>query len=153
MKLKLMTKLIEKLLKMSLPEEGPRADMYLPEFLLAFGLALILGGIGAAVAFVFVMKIWIIVAAAIAVLLGIAAIMCWRNQTARMISDDVFVYTTMFGKKHEYRFRDITAIRQNQDSITLFIGQKKVHIESMAIMTKRFIDRINIELERIYESA
>lgn len=152
MKLKLVTKLIEKILKMNIPEEGPRADMYLPVFLLAFGLALILGGIGAAVAFIFLHKVWIIVMAVAAVLLGIAAIMCWRNQTVNMISDDVFVYTTMFGNHYEYRFEDITAIRQNSDSITLFVGNKKVHIEAMAVMSERLVARINLELSKKYQS-
>lgn len=60
-----------------------------------------------------------------------------------MISDEEFEYTTFLGKTHRYAFRDITALRKNQDSLTLFVGKNKVHIESMAVLSERLVDRIN----------
>ena len=79
--------------------------------------------------------------------LGIAAFLCWKNQKIRMLSNDKFEYTTWLGHSYEYYFRDITDLRVNQDSMTLFVGQKKIHIESMAVLSERLANRINQSLE------
>lgn len=85
--------------------------------------------------------------------LGVAAFLCWRNQTIKMLSDDYFEYTTFLGKKTVYRFSDIKWIRKNNDSMTLFVADRKVHIEASAKMIARLIDRINRQLEAIYGSG
>ena len=81
--------------------------------------------------------------------LGVLACLCWNNQKARVISDQEFEYTTFLGKTHRYYFRDITGLRKNSDSMTLYVDGNKVHIESCAILSERFITLINQALENL----
>lgn len=67
---------------------------------------------------------------------------------SRMLTDEVFEYTTFLGNTYTYYFRDITGLRRNQDSLTLFVGCKKVHIESSAVMSERLVSLINHSLNR-----
>ncbi len=146
MKLKFLVKIIEKLLGM--PDSGnePRADMFLPDRLLAMAIVFLAGGIACAVFAIINFSIWAVVCAALGIVLGALAILCWKNQSIRMISNEQFTYTTMFGNTHTYSFSDIQGLRKNQDSMTLFVADKKVHIESMAIISDRLIERINKSL-------
>ena len=110
------------------------------------GFVMILGAIALGTAFFFTMNIVLIVLAVIILLIGILAVICWKNQSIKIVSNEKFEYTTFLGNKHTYYFRDITDLRQNQDSITMFMGDKKVHIEGMAIMSDRLVDLINSAL-------
>ena len=53
----------------------------------------------------------------------------------------------MFGNKYVYRFDDIKHLRLNKDSMTLFVADGKVHIESCAILSDRFVNLVNQKLE------
>ena len=79
--------------------------------------------------------------------LGVSAVLGWRNQSAWMISESVFIYQTMFGRKHEYRFSEIRDLRYNNGSMTLILEHGKVHIDSCAIKSTRFINAINSALK------
>ena len=76
-----------------------------------------------------------------------AAILCWKNQTIRILPNDAFEYSTFLGNKTVYRFSEIKGIRINLDSATLLVADGKVHIESIAIVTDRLEKRINNRLE------
>ena len=91
---------------------------------------------------------WAIVCAVLGIVLGVFAFLCWKNQSIRVISDEQFTYTTMFGNTYTYSFSDIQGLRKNQDSLTLFVADKKVHIESMAVISDSLIERINDALMR-----
>ncbi len=145
MKFRLLVKLGEWILGKGMSE--PRADMYLPVKLLAMALVLLVGGVAFAVAAVIWMHLWVGVGAIFALVLGAVALLCWKNQTIVMLLNDCFEYTTFLGNKRIYRFRDIRQLRRNSDSITLFVGAGKVHIESMAILSDRLIQRISQALE------
>ncbi len=149
MKLKILLRLIEKILGVEYNEGEPRADMYLPDRLLIMGLIFLVMGVGCAVYIIFDFIVWVMIAAVVLLELGVFAILCWKNQTIRMISDDEFIYTTMLGNSYTYSFSQIQGLVQNQDSLTLFVAGKRVHIESMAVMTQRLVDRVNMELERL----
>ena len=140
---KLLVRIATMLLGTVYDESTPRADMYLPLKLLAMGFVMILGGIGFATAFIFTMELWMIVLAPVCCIVGALAIICWKNQSINIISDNEFVYTTFLGNKYTYRFDEITDLRQNTDSITMFIGKKKVHIENMAVMSEHLRNLIN----------
>ena len=134
----------------TLVDDEPRADMFLPAWLFVMGL--LLSMFGAIVGIVFaVLQIstLIIVLAAGMSLLGVAAILCWKNQTIRMLPNDTFEYSTFLGNKIIYRFSDIKGLKKNTDSMTLFVAEGKVHIESIAILTDRLSDRINKQLEAL----
>ena len=150
MKLKILVKLIEKILGKAYSADEPRADMYLPERALA--MCLVYLGIGSAAALWALIShaTWAIVCAAIFVGLGIALLLCWKNQTIQVLSDEEFIYKTMFGKAHTYRFADIQGLRRNKDSMTLFVAGEKVHMESMAVLSERLVELINRELKRIH---
>lgn len=120
------------------PVHQPRADMFLPKWLLIFGIVLLIGGV--VLTFVF------FPAALFCFALGAAAVLCWKNQTIRIISDSTFVYTTFLGRQREYRFSQIEGLRQNSDSMTLFVGGGKVHMESCACITQRLIDKLEEHL-------
>ncbi len=140
----------ERILGKPFSEDGPRADMFLPVWLLAMGMALVALGAGALIVSLIIppsVAAIIVAAAGLAmVLFGAAALLCWRNQTIVMLSEDEFEYTTFLGSKRVYRFDDITHMRVKQDSLTLFVRGDKVHIESSAIMSRRLITRLDIAL-------
>ena len=64
-----------------------------------------------------------------------------------MIDDEQFEYTTFLGNKKVYKFADIIALRRNKDSITMFVGNGKVHIENGAVLSPRLFERINKAME------
>lgn len=140
--LKLALKIAELLLGTKISDENPRADMYLPARTLAMSVVFMLAGIGIGVYAAIALSIKAAVIAAIGIVLGIGAFLCWRNQKIVMVSESWFEYTTFLGKTTTYRFDEITAYRLNRDSTTLFVGKNKIHIEANAIMTKRFSDRL-----------
>lgn len=148
MKLRIIVKAVEKLLGMAETSEGHRADMYMPDRLLAMSIVLFAGGLASIVLAVINSVNWVI-GIVFGLTLGIFALLCWKNQSIHIISDKQFTYTTMFGNTRTYYFSDIKGLRRNQDSLTLFVADDKVHIESMAILSDRLIDRINKELEKL----
>lgn len=148
MKLKTLVRAIEALLGMKDHGDEPRADMYLPDPLMIFGVFLLAVGVGLFMVGIIIFNLWLIAAAVAVAALGAAAVMCWKNQTVRMISDEKFEYTTFLGNTYTYYFSDIEGIRKNSDSLTLFVGGKKVHIESMAVMSSRLSDAIESALDK-----
>lgn len=151
MKLKILVKLIEKILGEAYSSDVPRADMYLPERALAMCLVYLGGGSACAIWAAISHATWAIVVAVLGIGLGVTLLMCWKNQTIHVLNDAEFTYTTMFGNTYTYRFADIQGLRKNKDSMTLFVAGKKVHMESMAILSDRLVDLINRELKRIHE--
>lgn len=136
-------KFMEKLLKM--PErKGPRADMYMPDWLMYLGVFLLAAAVLFAlpVIFVFDEAFPLIPVVALALITGIITIMCWRNQKVRILNDREFEYTTFLGRKKRYLIEDISRLRRNTDSMTMFVGKHKVHIDAAAIRTERFTKMI-----------
>ena len=148
MKLRIIVKAVEKLFGMAEISEGHRADMYMPDRLLAMSIVFFAGGLASIVLAVVNSVNWVI-GIVIGLILGAAALLCWKNQSIHIISDEQFTYTTMFGNTRTYYFSDIRGLRRNPDSMTLFIADDKVHIESMAVLSDRLIDRINTQLEKL----
>ena len=149
MKLKILVKIVEKLLGMETKGDKPRADMFMSERLLAMALVFLAAGTAGIIVTIVKFAVWAIVVAVVGTVMGIFALLCWRNQTIHVISDEEFTYTTMFGNTKTYAFSDIQGLRRNQDSMTLFVKNEKVHIESMAVMTKRLVDLINQALKNL----
>lgn len=138
----------------TLVDDEPRADMFLPAWLLVMGLLLsVFGAIAGIVFAVLQISTLVIVLSAVMVLLGVAALLCWKNQTIRMLSNDTFEHSTLWGNKTVYRFSDIKGLKKSTDSMTLFVADGKVHIESIAIVTDRLSDRINKQLEALNGNA
>ena len=134
----------------TLVDDEPRADMFLPAWLFVMGLLLCIFGTIVGIVFaVLQISTLMIALAAVMVLLGVAAFLCWKNQTIRMLPNDAFEYSTFLGKKTIYRFGDIKGLKKNTDSMTLFVADGKVDIESIAIVTDRLSDRINKQLEAL----
>lgn len=134
----------------TITDDEPRADMFLPGWLLVMGLLLVMFGVSIGVVFaVLQISALMIVLAAVMTLLGVAAILCWKNQTIRMLPNDSFECSTFLGNKTIYRFGDIRGLKKSTDSMTLFVADGKVHIESIAIVTDRLADRINKQLKEL----
>lgn len=150
MKLKVFVFLMEKLLQAQRGKDEPTADMYLPLWLFAFSIALAAITVIGAIVFAFTYNIVWIVIAVISLLFSVGAALCWRNQSIVIIDDDTFCYTTFLGNKKTYKFKDIRALRTNRDSLTLFVGDGKVHIESTAILSERLMDKVNSVLAELY---
>ena len=127
-------------------EKKPRADMYLPIWVNILGILVDLGALALLVA-AFITQTWALIMGFVAAgVLGVAANLCWKNQKINMIDDYTFEYTTFLGKTTRYRFSDIRGLKSNTDSMTLFVGEGKVHIESCAIISATLVDRINTAL-------
>jgi len=153
MKIKLLVWLGEKLLGKAFSDEEPRADMYLPIWLLAFSMLLMVGGVVLGIYAVIQSAGVAAVIAVGAILLGVLALLCWKNQTITMLPNDSFEYSTFLGKKKIYRFDQIRGLRRNKDSMTLFLEGGKVHMESTAIISDPLVERINQQLQKIYADA
>ena len=150
MKFKLLIKLGEWILGKACPDGEMRADMFLPIKLLAFSVVLVMAGIAIGVYSFLNSSLGAAVGACIALALGVGALLCWKNQTITVLNDEEFEYCTFLGKKIVYRFSDIRLFRKNNDSMTMFVGNGKVHIESMAVLSERLIGLINKQLESLY---
>ena len=74
--------------------------------------------------------------------------LCWKNQTIRILDDEKFEYTTFLGNTRVYRFSDIRELRVNNDSLTLFLTNGKVHIEAMVYMSETLYNKINAEVAK-----
>ena len=134
--------------------QGEPADMHLPSWILGLGAVLVVAAallaIDAALGLFIALKIGSAGTAAIAVaalVLGAAAVLCWRNQKIFIRSEETFEYRTFLGNSRTYRFDEIEGVKQNQDSMTLLVRGDKVHIESCAILSQQLIDRINGALQ------
>lgn len=124
------------------------ADLHLPTAVLILGIFLSIVAAALLICAAVFMNIWLAVASVPVILLSVAAFLCWNNQKIFIVDDDTFEYYTMFGNKKVFRFSEITGIKQNPDSLTLMLGENKVHIESMAVMSDRLVKLINIELAK-----
>ena len=150
--LKLLVFIASRILGRDFSREDPRADMYLPLWILTFGLVLIAGAVVLGVYTALHFSVQTLAVVSICLILGIGAVLCWKNQTIRMLPNDSFEYTTFLGRKTVYRFGDIRGLRKNQDSMTLLVGSGKVHMESCAVISERLADRINRQLAEIYKA-
>lgn len=149
MKMRFLKFFIEKLFKVYKGDDVERADMYLPIYIAVLGFLMISGGL-ILFGYTFIEKYATTAYfGAILIVLGTLAIMCWKNQTAEMLNDEEFVYTTFLGNSYTLRFDDILALRANHDSMTLILKDRKVHIESSAIISDRFAQAINKKIERL----
>ena len=118
-------------------EEAQKADMHLSTRSLGLGLASLLAVFVLIARYISTAEWLYLVLATAFLFIFIGILLCYRNQRIYIISDEEFVYTTMFGRRKNYRFDQIIALRRNRDSLTLFVGDGKVHIESSAIMSDR----------------
>ena len=131
-----------------LVDDKMRADMFLPVWLLGLGILLVMfGGIFGIVMTALGLAGPMIILFVALIALGIGAILCWKNQTIRMLANDSFEYSTFLGNKRVYRFGEIRGFRKNNDSFTLYVGDGKVHIDACAIMSEKLEDRINRQLQ------
>lgn len=153
MNLKIIVKLGELLLGETLSDDTPRADMFLPLWLMVLSLVFMVVGLGFGVGAAVNASVEAGIAAVLCFLLGLAAFLCWKNQQIKIISESTFVYRTFLGREHTYRFDQIRGLIPHRDSSTLLLENGKVHIESCAVLTKRLVDRMNRELERLSEEA
>ena len=151
MKLRILVKIVEKILGMTSSDGKPRADMYLPERALAMALVFLAGGTACGIYAAITHAAAAIVFAVLGLGLGVALLLCWKNQTIRIISEEQFVYKTMFGREHTYNFADIQGLRPNKDSVTLFVAGEKVHMESMAVLSENLVRKLNMALNELNE--
>ena len=127
--------------------EKPRADMYLPDWIKWFGVFLDALAVALLIAAVATRVYAIIAGAALFGGLGVAAYLCWKNQKIVILDDKTFEYTTFLGKTTRYDFSEIKSLKPNSDSLTLFVGNGKVHIESCVNISVELLDKIDAALE------
>lgn len=120
--------------------EKDEADMHLPG--LVFGIGIFFAAAAAAVTIFAVVSGFYAAAAADILLLPLAAaaFLCYNNQKIWVVNDKIFEYSTMFGKRKRYEFDRVEKIVQNVDSFTVFAEGDRIHIESMAVCSRRLID-------------
>ena len=117
--------------------EAERADMHLSNHHLGLAAAAFLAVFVLVARYIYT-KEWFYLVLGVAFLLCcIGILLCYRNQRIYVLSDEEFQYSTFLGNKKIYRFDEITALRKNRDSLTLFLGKNKVHIEARAVLSDR----------------
>ncbi len=119
--------------------------MHMPAWLCVLGCILLAGAL-ACLVLCFVVSVYALIGFALCLCLGVAAILCYKNQWVEMIDDNEFIYSTMFGNETKYYFSDIESLKQNADSMTLHLKNGKIHIESCAVISERFANAINSKL-------
>jgi len=124
----------------------PRADMFLPNWLNGMGILSDGIAVAALVSALVTKQWWLFILFLLFGVIGIAAYLCWKNQTIRILDNDTFEYTTFLGKTFRYRFSEIRNLRVNTDSLTLFVADGKVHIESIVVISKELMDKIDAAL-------
>lgn len=76
MKIKILTFIANFILGKVIKDDEPRADMFLPMWLLAFSLVLSIIGCTLVIVSIFIFSLWAVIGAALAIVLGIAAESC-----------------------------------------------------------------------------
>lgn len=145
--MKLLVKVLEKLFGSRYREDEAPPDMYLPNRLLSMSVVMLGIGLVLAVLAFLNFNAYMVAGAVICIPLGIVAYLCWKNQSIRVVTSGQFEYTTFLGNTYTYNFSDITGLRKNQDSLTVFVAGKKVHIEAMAYISERLANAINTALK------
>lgn len=122
-------------------------DVYLPVWVCWLGIAFLAAAL-VCFALAFAISVNWLLGFAFCLGLGIAAILCWKNQWVVMTDDHTFIYSTMFGRKTQHHMLELREYKQNSDSLTLILENGKVHIESCAIVSERFANAVDAVLEK-----
>ena len=121
--------------------------MYLPFWVCILGIVFLIAAC-VFLASTFSSSVYSLIGFGICLALGVSAILCWKNQSIKMIDGSTFVYTTMFGRKNHYSFSSIQELKISRDSFTLILDHGKVHIENCAVMSERFIAALDSVIKR-----
>ncbi|MGN0517125.1 MAG: hypothetical protein ACI4II_00190 [Acutalibacteraceae bacterium] len=117
-------------------------DMYLPISVLLSGILFI-----ALALVIFPLNLTNIVLCFIvcsaSLLIGIAGVLCWKNQWIEVVNSNAFVYSTMFGKEKLYYFTEIKDLKYKHDCLELVFENSKVKIDYNAVVSKRLSDAIS----------
>ena len=131
--------------------DAPRGDAYMPSWVLFLSLIYLVTGLFLILVLDFsIMPPVIFAMAAFLVLVGSGIFLCWKNQKIQILSDDLFEYSSFFGKKTVFRFDQISRIKIKTNCIILFVGTKKLYLDAMAIVSKRLQMKIYQVICRIY---
>jgi hypothetical protein len=133
---------------LGIDEEAEKADMHLSTRALGLALSSFLATFVLVARYISTKEWFYLVLGAGFLIIFIGILLCYKNQRIYIISDEEFIYSTMFGKKKTYRFEQIIALRKNRDSLTLFVGGDKVHIESSAVLSDRLKKLIIQEFQK-----
>ena len=119
-----------------------KKDVYLPLWVLGLGIFLLLAAVGCVV-LCFTVSVYALIGTLLCLALGIAAILCWKNQWIQMLNDREFIYSTMFGRQSRHSFSEIRELKLNSDSMSLILEDQKLHVEACALVSDRFGAAIN----------
>lgn len=119
-----------------------KKDVYLPGWVLGLGVFLLLAAAGCVI-LSFRVSLYALIGTVLCLGLGIAAILCWKNQWLEIVSDQEFIYSTMFGRQSRHSFLEIRDLKLNTDSMSLILEDQKVHVEACAVVSDRFGELIN----------
>lgn len=122
--------------------EEKKADMYLPTWVLGTGIFFAVCAVAATIIAFVIGNMAILLCDIPFLLIFVAAYLCWKNQKIRILDDLTFEYSTMFGNRKTYAFSQITQVKQNPDSSTVFADGDKIHIEACAVLSERLADKL-----------
>ena len=122
--------------------EEKKADMYLPTWVLGTVIFFAVCAVAATIIAFVIGNMAILLCDIPFLLIFVAAHLCWKNQKIRILDDLTFEYSTMFGNRKTYAFSQITQVKQNPDSYTVFADGDKIHIEACAVLSERLADKL-----------
>ncbi|MDR0889300.1 MAG: hypothetical protein LBM28_01465 [Oscillospiraceae bacterium] len=128
-----------------------KADMYMPGWLCNSGIFLIATGCSMIILSISY-NLYVLASCLLglgALLLGILAVLGYKNQRITLLSEDEFMYRSIWGKEYRFRFRDIQKILTSTDTTTLVLPGKKIRIESMFVVSRRLSERLQQERQRL----
>ena len=130
-------------------DDKARADMFLPVWLLMFGIMSCVMGALMLIIFLFNRLPFVPFIFALTLLAtGIFLILLWKNHSIRILSEDTFEFKNFYGSKRVYRFSDIKTMRKGIDCKVLIVGDAKISIDSSAILSEELKNRIQTQLDK-----
>ena len=112
--------------------------VHIPRWLFFFGMAVYIAGAAVCIAMLAVGKFFVAIPGVGCMLFGAAAMLCQLDQKVVSAGEGIYIYSTMFGKKKHFSADDRIGMRYNSDSVTVFLKNGKIHIESLAQISDDF---------------
>lgn len=120
------------------PGEGEKGKVALPVFFIIAGIVVVVLGIGAGIAAYLSGAKTTGIFLSLFSILGIILIIAFCNCRIQY-GEDTFCAKNFFGAKNEYRYSDITAVKDNEHECYLYMGKRRIMIDEMSIGGREFL--------------
>ena len=134
------------------PERKPIGDMCMPDPYAAMGIfGMIAGVVVVIITFATGAPCGLAIVSFASFAGGVLMLLAWKNRVIRMLPGDRFEYVTAFGRKQVYSFADISELRKGFLCWNLILGDRKIQIDSDAVVSERLSRRLEARKQELAE--